>query len=298
MKPASQPRTSRADPAPPLVRARKWCLALWLLGLAIVSAQTTPQATPSEKKRLLLLSQGPDGHAATTHEYDAGVRLLAKILSRVPNLETEIARADGAWEEGPEKLRHADGVHLFLSQGAKWIHEEPRRIEAFAQLAARGGGLSVLHWGMGTREPQYIEGFVKLFGGCHGGPDRKFKIVETEVRPSEQHQILRGIGPFRIHEEFYYELKFIEAKQNLKPIVTVPIDGSPQTVAWAWERGDGGRSFGFSGGHFHRNWELPEFRRLVAQGILWTMKLPVPDEGMNVDVPADDLKLPSLPHVN
>ena len=36
------------------------------------------------------------------------------------------------------------------------------------------------------------------------------------------------------------------------------------------------RSFGFSGLHFHDNWRLPEYRRLVAQGVLWSLKLPIP----------------------
>ena len=52
----------------------------------------------------------------------------------------------------------------------------------------------------------------------------------------------------------------------MKPILRAPIDGTAETVAWAWERPDGGRSFGFSGLHFHDHWKRPEYRRLVAQG--------------------------------
>jgi type 1 glutamine amidotransferase len=276
---------------------RRWCriavcCTLWILFPVVAFAQVTDSKTPI-KRKLILLSQGPDGHPATTHEYDAGVKLLAKILAPVPNLTTEVLRADGEWEEGPDKLRQADGVLLYLSQGAKWIHEEPRRLEALAQMAARGGGLSTLHWGMGTKEPQYIDGFVKLFGGCHGGPDRTYKVLETDVAiADETHEIATGLHPFRVHEEFYYRLKFIAAKEALKPILAAEIDGQRETVAWAWERGDGGRSFGFSGCHFHHNWELPEYRRLVAQGLLWTLKIPIPKEGLNVDVTAADLKLP------
>jgi hypothetical protein len=248
-------------------------------------------ADPVAKRKLLLLAQGPDGHKPTEHEYMAGVQLLGKILGQVPELEVSIHRAEGAWEEGPELLRGADGAFLFLSQGAKWIHEEPRRLEAFAQLAARGGGLSTLHWGMGTREPQYIDGFLKLFGGCHGGPDRKFQIVETEVRPVPTHEIARGIDPFSLREEFYYQLKFVSTSSALQPVVTARIDGKAEIVGWSWERADGGRSFGYSGCHFHRSWEHPETRRLVAQGILWTMKIPIPEGGLPVELTADELKL-------
>jgi type 1 glutamine amidotransferase len=281
-----------------LVAVRR-ATASWVVALLLVSgfgswshAAEQPNAPPV-KRRLVLLSQGPDTHPPTTHEYDAGMRLLAKILARAPGLEVEIVRADGAWEQGPEKLRDADGAVLFLSQGAKWLHEEPRRLEAFAQLAARGGGLSTLHWGMGTKDFEFIDGFVKLFGGCHGGPDRKLKVLETTVRPgAEQHEITTGIKPFRVQDEFYYQLTFIPAHQALKPVVTAEIDGQNETVGWAWERGDGGRSFGFTGCHFHRNWELPEYRRIVVQGILWTIKIPIPPDGIDVAITAEDLKLP------
>jgi hypothetical protein len=62
-------------------------------------------------------------------------------------------------------------------------------------------------------------------------------------------------------------------------------------VSWAWQRPGGGRSFGFSGCHFHKNWELPQYRRLVIQGIAWTLDRPIPRGGLDVDVAAPELKL-------
>ncbi|MBI3855332.1 MAG: ThuA domain-containing protein [Planctomycetes bacterium] len=46
------------------------------------------------------------------------------------------------------------------------------------------------------------------------------------------------------------------------------------------ERKDGGRGFGFTGGHFFANWWLPEFRRLVLNAIAWTAKIEVPAGGV------------------
>jgi type 1 glutamine amidotransferase len=243
--------------------------------------------------RVLLLGQGPDGHPPETHEYVAGMRLLGKVLQGgVPGLEVEVVSADGAWDEGPAKLRRADAAVLFLSQGAKWIHEEPRRLEALAQLAARGGGLITLHWGMGTREAEYIDGFLKLFGGCHGGPDRKFQVLETRVEIADPaHPVVSGLRPFRVHEEFYYRLKFVPADRAFTPLLKAEIDGQWETVAWAWERSDGGRSFGFSGAHFHKNWELEEYRRLMANAVVWSLKRPLPAEGLDVRVSPEDLKV-------
>ena len=70
------------------------------------------------------------------------------------------------------------------------------------------------------------------------------------------------------------------------------IDGESHTVAWAWQRGDGGRSFGFSGGHFHENWSRAEYRRLMTQAVLWSLKLSIPEEGVDVAITDDVLSLP------
>jgi peptidyl-prolyl cis-trans isomerase A (cyclophilin A) len=70
------------------------------------------------------------------------------------------------------------------------------------------------------------------------------------------------------------------------PIVQAEIEGKPETVGWTWERPGGGRAFGFSGLHFHRNWAREEYRRLVTQGVLWTVGLPIPAEGLDVKVDA------------
>ncbi len=285
-----------------LPRNIRWPLDLPGTGLALVGAcflvfipATIGHAAQGEAKRVLLLAQGADDHPAGTHEYLPGMKLLATCLRDIPGLKVDVIRADGAWAEGPGLIREADCVVLFLAEGAKWIHQDPRRLEAFAQLAARGGGLVAWHWGMGTKDAQYIAGFLRLFGGCHGGDDRKYKIVEARVQVVDaEHEIVRGIAPFTLREEFYYQLKLIDA-ERFQPILQTTIDGNLETVAWAWQRADGGRAFGFSGGHFHDNWSRVEYRRLMSQAVLWTLKLPVPKEGLPVKVTPDDLALPAAP---
>ncbi len=249
-------------------------------------------AAAEVKKKVLLIAQGPDGHPAETHEYVAGLRVLAKCLEAVPGIDVMRVQADGPWKEGPELIGRADGVVLFLAEGAKWVSADAERHKALKQLAARGGGIVVLHWAMGTRPPEPIDDFLKLAGGCHGGPDRKFKVVEVDAAIADpKHPIATGIGGFRVKDEFYYQLKFVKPAGSVAPILQVPIEGSKETVAWAWDRPDGGRSFGFSGLHFHSNWRLPEYRRLVTQGVVWTLKLPIAKEGLPVEVTEEDLKI-------
>jgi type 1 glutamine amidotransferase len=244
-----------------------------------------------QPKKLLLLGQGPDGHPPQTHEYLAGVRLVEKCLRSVPGLEMTVANADEPWREGPELLARADGVVIFLSEGSKWMHADPQRLAALRKLAARGGGFVGLHWGIGGKDARYIDGCLQLLGGCHGGPDRKYTVLATTAEVvAPNHPIASGLASFPVKDEFYYRLKFVPPEGSIRPILQVKINDQPETVAWAWDRPDGGRSFGFSGLHFHDNWRLLPYRRLVAQAVLWSLKLPVPKEGLPVVVTDDDLK--------
>jgi hypothetical protein len=268
----------------------RWLATLAVIVVGLFASAMADDATP---KRLLLLAQGPDGHPKGTHEYVAGQQILRKCLSGVPRLEATIERADGDWPAGPELLAKADGVVLFVSEGARWLSADPARRAAFAELAKRGGGLAVIHWGMGTRSADPIEPFVSLFGACHGGPDRKYKFLETNVFiAAKDHPITAGLADFRIREEFYYQLK-LRPDAQLTPLLKAEIDGEQHMVSWAWERPDGGRSFGYSGCHYHDNWSRPEYRRFLSQGVLWTLKLQPPQENFPADVTADELKLDS-----
>jgi type 1 glutamine amidotransferase len=227
------------------------------------------QLSAGMPKRLLLLAQGPDGHPPQTHEYVLGLQTLQKALEKTPDLQVTLVRADEPWREGPELLAKADGVVVFLSEGAKWLQNNPERLKAFQELARRKGGLAVLHWGMGTKDARNSDAFAQLFGGCHGGPERKYKVVDTLASAAPNHPVTRGLGSFKVRDEFYYALKW--STPAPEPVLRVDIDGNKETVAWAWTRPDGGRSFGFSGLHFHENWQMPEYRRLVTQGVLWVM---------------------------
>lgn len=236
-------------------------------------------------ERILLIGQGPDAHPRGTHEYMAGVHILQHLLSQVPDLNVVVTRADDPWEEGPELIRSSDAVFLFVSEGARWLSEDDQRRDAFQRLAERGGGLCCWHWGMGCRDAEPIADFVALFGACHGGPDRRHGVLTTRVSlPAADHPVVRGIAPFEIREEFYYALKR-HPGADLTALLTIPMDGEPDPVCWGWERPGGGRSFGFSGGHFHEHWQREDYRRLAVQGLLWSIGRDPQATPLNLDVP-------------
>ena len=275
-------------------RNRRWERVLGLLALLVFWGQFLPEsAWGEEPRRVLLLAQGPDGHPVAAHEYVAGLKIVKKCLDRVEGIQAEIVLADEPFRDGPQLLDKADGAVLYLSEGAKWLQQDPERLQAFDRLADRGGGLAVIHWGMGCRDAKYIDNFVRLFGACHGGPDRKYAVLTAalEAAPSK-HAINAGFQRIELEDEFYFRLKTVKSESPIIPLLRVEIENESQMVAWGWDRPDRGRSFGFSGLHFHKNWEHESYRQFVVRGIAWTLKKPIPEAGFNVEISADDLRLP------
>ena len=95
------------------------------------------------------------------------------------------------WSQVAERVRTAGRLALFLDFDGTLVNYQAHREgvklsggakQALRRLAKRGGGLAALHWAMGTREAGPIKDFVDLFGGCHGGPDRKYKVSSSARR--------------------------------------------------------------------------------------------------------------------
>ena len=112
-----------------------------------------------------------------------------------------------------------------------------------------------------------------------------------------EHPITRGVGPFELRDEWYFNLQLASGEPHFPALLTAvpPEDtrtsadskrypGRAETVSWAYERPDGGRSFGSTGLHFHASWGSVEVRRLVVNAVLWLAKREVPGSGAPVEM--------------
>ncbi len=274
---------------------------LWFFPLAIAlfhgaalanhlaERQSEADGAAASGHRVLIIGQGPDGHPPTTHEFMAGAVVLQRLLQSDPSLEVTVVKAVDAWEEGPQWIDQADAVVLLVTQGSAWMQEDAERYRAFERLSRRGGGLIALHWSVGAKEGDLIPGQLALLGATRGGPERKYQFLPSQLTPdADGHPILSGIEAFDAFDEFYYAL---DRQADVQPLLSAQIDGESEMVAWAWESPSQARAFGFTGLHFHSNWQLPEYRRLVVQGVRWCLRQPIPASGVDVDIDTSWLEL-------
>lgn len=265
-----------------------FCLNLLAVS-AVLTLACLGSASAADARRLLIVGQEPDGHPPTTHEFMPGAKVLAELLKPFPKIKTTVVNADEPWADGPGLIDACDGIAMLVTQGAQWMQSDPARHAALKRLAARGGAVIALHWSVGAKDAKYIQGQLDLLGGTRGGEQRKYQKLEVEMkRAAPGHPVLTGLGDFKAYDEFYYALDRVP---GITPLYTVNIDGQDEVCAWAWERPDHGRAFGFVALHYHSNWQRPEYRRFVVQGVLWSLKLPVPAGGVKADIDAKLLEL-------
>ncbi|MHB9081901.1 MAG: ThuA domain-containing protein [Pirellulaceae bacterium] len=267
---------------------RAFCVALvWmavaLLGGSLWAGSPEPQvggtsaAASDAKIKVLLIGHKPD-HPPGTHLYLDECELLAKCLRQTANVEAIVS--DG-WPTDPAVLEGVSGIVVYSSPGAELLLQEGHR-EQCEKLLKKGVGLTALHWatGIGDKDNQSLaDRYLNCLGGLFSVAFSGLDISESRVEQVDAaHPICRGWKDFDLLDEYYLDLKFLPES---KPILRVQVKGKPQTVGWAYERPDsnGGRSYGNTLGHFHELFARESFRRMLVNGILWTVRVDVPPEG-------------------
>jgi type 1 glutamine amidotransferase len=275
-----------------------------LLALAAALAWLAPPGGAAEpekaRKKIVLLagkkSHGPVGNGI--HDYGWSVKLLKVMLDR-SNVKDKVkveVHTDG-WPKDPSTLDDADTI-LVVSDGRDGhLYEEaphlasPERVRFVEKQIKRGCGFLTFHFS--TFAPnRYAAEVLRWSGGYFqwetDGKRQWYSAIttkEAEVKlASPDHPVARGLKPFTMREEFYYNVRFLAKEKAITPIWIVSSLGSRKpdggVVAWARERGDGGRGFGTTCGHFYDNWKHADFRKLILNALAWTAKVEVPAGGV------------------
>ena len=180
-----------------------------------------------------------------------------------------------------------------------------------AEALKHGAGLACLHYAVEVPANKGGKEFLNWIGGYFLSFWSVNPVWDADFKQLPDHPITRGVKPFGIRDEWYYHMRFTEDHAHLTPILTaIPPEstrngpdgaysgnqyirarkGMPEDVAWAYERPDGGRGFGFTGAHYHKNWGDDNFRKLVLNAILWIAKAEVPPQGVESSVTSEELK--------
>lgn len=291
-------------------------LRLLLAGAAATSAARPARTAGKESRKLVLLAGSPS-HPPGMHEFRAGSLLLEKRLSQIPGLVVE--RHDHGWVEDEATLADADGIVIYADGNRHHPLADERHLALVGEQMARGAGLGCMHYGVEVRPDDAGEEFKSWLGGFYEHEWSCNPIWTPSFERFPDHPVANGVRPFAIEDEWYFNMRFREGFDASAPrknggevftpiLVARPSDevrdgpyvypkgpyphiqaakGREEAMLWTLERADGGRGFGFTGGHFHRNWQHDEFRKVIMNAICWITGLNVPKLGIGTSTVTD-----------
>ena len=273
---------------------------------AVMAHPAIDSVPAADRKRILFLTDNGE-HGWMQHENTAGAMLIGKRLAAaLPGCEVMVLRDDFPDEA---TLAAAASVVLFASGQERNLLDNPVRRDALASAMRGGCGLAVLHWCLEAGTPEGA-GFLRDYLGGWFEVDYSVNPMWlAKFDPIVPHETTRGVRPYTIYDEFYFNLRLPEVPGRRtavleavppKRVVVMPDDGprsnnptvraslgKPHVLAWTYERPGGGRSLGFTGGHFHWDWKHDDQRRFVLNGIAWTAGFAIPEGGVSDQRPED-----------
>jgi type 1 glutamine amidotransferase len=278
-----------------------------LFVLAFASALTLSAAD----KKIVLIA-GPQSHGPGEHEHRAGCLLLKACLDKVPGYSS-VVHSNG-WPQNPDQaFAGADTIVIYSDGGGGHPFLSGDRLQDLDKLMKKGVGMVAIHYAVEPTKEKGQKEFLDWIGGAFEIHHSVNPHWMAEFKELPKHPITQGVSPFKIQDEWYFYMRFRDGMKGVTPILSAvapmstmsrkdgPHEGNPevresvkrgdkQHMAWAAERDDGGRGFGFTGAHFHKNWGNDDFRKLVLNAISWTAKADVPQQGIPSQVPPEDLK--------
>jgi type 1 glutamine amidotransferase len=257
-------------------------LAVWLLA-------STALVAADRKAKILLIGKDLD-HARNTHTYLSDCALLAGCLRQTDGVETVISNG---WPKDPDMVEGVTAIVLHTRLGGTVLFRGPQRQRhQVEELLKKGVGVTAIHWGTGAETPEggpWLQTMGAWFN-AEGDGFSRYLVQSSKLRQVDRnHPVCRGWDDFDLREEYYFKLCFLP---EARPVMSTVIEGKEYPIGWVYERRNGGRSFGFVGGHFHDNFGLREFRQAVVNGILWTAHVDVPEKGAPISITAKDMELP------
>jgi quercetin dioxygenase-like cupin family protein/type 1 glutamine amidotransferase len=271
-----------------------------LAALILFSAQaaTAATATPSGPT-LVLIGGDKQGYPRTEHDYPDGILAIERLIKGSPQLQAlnpVIKAFPAGFPSDLSQIADADVVVVYFGMDyrpPRMTHplEDPARRAAMERLMAKGAGLIALHQASTVPDRTSAVPFADWLGAVRFGmADRSTEIAPVRISGGAN-PVANGLKAFEYLDEFYPTVTF-STTTKVTPILTAkvhiqirnnrPVFEEPpvdHVIAWAAERPNGGRSFGFTGAHYLATFDQPEIRTALLNAILWTAKRDVPPGG-------------------
>ncbi|MEM7010427.1 MAG: DUF1080 domain-containing protein [Verrucomicrobiota bacterium] len=263
--------------------------------------------TKLEEKKKIVFFAGLPSHRAGDHEHNAGCLLLARLLNENYGDKIQATVYTNGWPADTTAIQNADALVMYSDGQTRHVGWWHRR--QLTDLAKKGVGIGCIHYAVEMKPDDSNKDLISWIGGAFEINYSVNPHWDAEFKQLPDHAVANGVEPFTINDEWYFNMRF--AEENVTPILSaIPpestmerkdghhsgnptvrkmvADKLPQHVCWVYDREDGGRGFGFTGGHRHVNWQDDNHRKTALNAIAWIAGVEIPENGIETPTPNDE----------
>ena len=249
-----------------------------------------------EAVKNIVFIAGNRSHGSGEHEFRAGCMLLAKALNEQSGLKVNATVVGVDWPKDKSLLDQADAIVIYADatsgHAGQW--------EYLDGLAKKGVGMVFMHYAVHPNRDIGEKYYRPWIGGAMENDWSVNPHWVADLKVLKGHEISNGVPEtVPCFDEWYYNMRFIDDRDQVLNLLTaVPtrenvkryinmwdqngVDGldKEQTLMWGYERPDGGRGVGFTGGHYQQTWAIDGVRTAVLNAIVWAAGMKVPEGGV------------------
>ena len=235
----------------------------------------------SDNKNILFIA-GDTKHRHGFHEYKAGSMLLAEALNE-SGLPIDAKVHWYGWPEDESIFDGVDACIIYADSGGDF----GEKYKFLDQKYKEGMAIMFMHYGVHPTKEVGEEFYKKWIGGYFADAFSVNPSWVADLKPKEGHPVGNGIHkPVRVYDELYWNLDLADEAScgHCYALATaVPTEqnmirygsskfwnksaadklGTPQSLVWCADPEGGPRGAGFVGGHYHRNWAIDDYRKLI-----------------------------------
>lgn len=254
----------------------------------------------------IVLVAGKDSHRYGDHEFRAGCHLLADRLNKsgLPLKATVVEERN--WPSSNDVFEKADTIVIYSDGSGRHPLESQKLFSFMDGLINKGKNIGFMHYACEVKDDKG-PAMLKWIGGYYKNGYSINPHWTCRSILNKEHPAANGVSNFKLKDEWYFNIKL--GKDIVAVLQGVPDDearsgktswprgpkkhiqadkGKTETLLWTLDRADGGRGFGFTGGHFHVNWKNDDYRKLILNTIVWTSGLKIPAKGIESATPTDE----------
>jgi putative membrane-bound dehydrogenase-like protein len=254
-------------------------------------------ASFANDKTNILFIAGDTKHRHGIHEFKAGSMLLADALNKSGlNINAKVHWY--GWPEDESIFEGVDACVIYADGGGNF----GEKYAVLDENVKKGMGIMFMHYGVHPTKEVGEKYYKPWIGGYYDDAYSVNPSWIADLKINKAHPASRGLDKtVKVFDELYWNMNMdhdCDACSNIASAVPTKQNmvrygsskfwnksaydklGTEQPIIYCRDPKEGSRGAGFVGGHYHNNWAIDDYRKLVLNTIAWVAKVEVPETGV------------------